>query len=193
MGLRASAMPKQRLCRCGCGSPLPDGNTLRKAATIECSLKLAKAATAKKERKALSEARKQTRADKARIKTRQQWLKETQIAFNAYIRERDILLPCISCQRHHSGQYHAGHYFSVGSSPALRFNTLNCHKQCQPCNNHLSGNHIAYRLRLEEKIGKANIDWLEGPHEPKKYTIDELKEIKAKFTKMRRELEKERL
>ena len=53
---------------------------------------------------------------KEKLKTRNEWLKEAQIAFNAFIRIRDIELPCISCGRHHTGQYHAGHYRSVGSA-----------------------------------------------------------------------------
>jgi hypothetical protein len=34
------------------------------------------------------------------------------------------------------------------------------------------------------------VEALEGPHEPKKYTIEEIKEIKAKYSKMARELER---
>jgi len=44
-----------------------------------------------------------------------------------------------------------------------------------------SGNILEYRIRLVKKIGQAAVDWLEGPHEPKRYTIDELKEIKAEY------------
>src|SRR5690554_6210354 len=117
------------------------------------------------------------RADKERLKTKSQHAKEAQTAFNAYIRKRDEHLPCISCQRHHTGQYHAGHYRSVGGNPELRFEPLNTHKQCQPCNTHLSGNLIDYRINLIKKIGQAKVDWLEGPHEPKRYTIEQLKEI----------------
>jgi len=107
--------------------------------------------------------------------------KEAQKAFNANVRFRDSSLPCISCNRHHTGQYHAGHYKSIGSSPELRFEELNCHKQCAPCNNHLSGNIENYRINLIKKIGLDKVEWLEGPHEPKKYTCADLKEIEQYY------------
>ncbi len=107
--------------------------------------------------------------------------KMAQQAFNAYIRLRDNDSPCISCQRFHTGQYHAGHYRSVGAHPELRFEELNNNKQCAPCNNHLSGNIADYRINLIKKIGIEKLDWLEGPHEPKKYTCSELKEIELLY------------
>ena len=107
--------------------------------------------------------------------------KAAQNAFNAYIRLRDEKLPCISCQRYHDGQYHAGHYLSRGAHPELAFEPLNCHKQCAPCNNHLSGNIAAYRINLIKKIGIERVEWLEGKHEPKRYTCEELKAIEDDY------------
>lgn len=133
--------------------------------------------------------RKAQRERREAIKTRSDYAREAQIAFNRFIRLRDFDQPCISCGRYHSGQYHAGHYRTVGSHPELRFNELNCHKQCSVCNNHKSGNIVEYRLNLIQRIGSDKLDWLEGPHEAKKYTIDELKEIKKTYTKKARELE----
>jgi hypothetical protein len=132
--------------------------------------------------------RRETKRRKEGLKSLSEWLKEAQIAFNAYIRARDNDLPCISCGRNHNGQYHAGHYRSVGANPELRFDESNCHKQCAPCNNHLSGNIVEYRIRLVDRIGQAELDRLEGPHEPKNYTIDDAKEIKAKYAKKTMEL-----
>ena len=113
---------------------------------------------------------------------------KAQAAFNAYIRARDCKLNCISCGREHTGQYHAGHYRSRGAHPELRFEELNCHKQCAPCNNHLSGNISNYRPALIDKIGLDKVDWIEGPHEPKKYTCSELKEIELKYKAKLKEL-----
>jgi len=96
--------------------------------------------------------------------------------------------PCISCQRHHDGQYHAGHYRSVGAMPSLRFNTWNIHKQCSACNNHLSGNMIDYRINLIGKIGQARVDWLEGPQETKSMDIVYLRRIKSVFTRRTRHI-----
>jgi len=132
--------------------------------------------------------RKELRARKERLKTRSDHAKDAQAEFNKYIRLRDDRLPCVSCGRHHSGQYHAGHYRTVGSHPELRFNELNCHKQCSVCNNHKSGNIVEYRINLLQRIGSVKLEWLEGPHEPKKYTIEELKAIKAKYKERCRKL-----
>ena len=134
--------------------------------------------------------RKEKAVRKERIKTKSDHAKEAQQAFNAWVRERDADQPCISCGRHHQGQYHAGHYRSVGAAPELRFEPMNVHKQCAPCNNHLSGNAIEYRIGLVEKIGKDAVEWLEGPHEPARYTIEDLKEIKAKYRRKLRELKR---
>lgn len=135
-----------------------------------------------KARKALADVgRKELRAAKERIKSKGQYMREAQTAFNAWIRARDAYQPCISCGRHHEGQYHAGHYRTVGSSPELRFEPLNVHKQCAPCNNHKSGDIVNYRMSLVLRIGQDKVDWLEGPHEPQRYTIDDLKQIKAEY------------
>ena len=134
------------------------------------------------------ELRKKHRSDKERIKTRADHAKEAQAAFNAWVRERDKDLPCISCQRHHTGQYHAGHYRSVGACPELRFEPLNVSKQCAPCNTHLSGNAIEYRINLVKKIGADKVEWLEGKHEPRRYDIEDLKQIKAHYRKKLRAL-----
>lgn len=125
---------------------------------------------------------------KKALKTRAEWLKEAQAEFNRFIRLRDKDLPCISCGRYHQGQYHAGHYLTVGANPELRFTEENCHKQCAPCNNHLSGNIVNYRKRLIDKIGAARLEWLEGKHEPLKLTIEQIQEIKTKYRNKCKEL-----
>ncbi|MCO8160956.1 recombination protein NinG [Pseudomonas sp. LJDD11] len=135
-----------------------------------------------KERLAIAQRERRTiRACKARLKSRADYLKETQAVFNQWVRLRDAELPCISCSRHHEGKYDAGHYRTVGSNPALRFEPLNCHKQCVPCNRYKSGDLVNYRLNLLLRIGAKRLAWLEGPHEPKHYSIDELKVLKAEF------------
>lgn len=124
-----------------------------------------------------------------RDKDRSWHIKTCQTAFNRYIRLRDADEPCISCQRHHQGQYHAGHWKSVGSSPELRFNEDNNNKQCSVCNNHRSGNVADYRVNLIKKIGIARVSTLEGPHDPKKYTVEYLKDLTAHYRKLIRGLE----
>lgn len=158
--------------------------------SADCAVEIARAKQAKQKAQEASRERAQHAKAKDAVKTKGQWAKEAQIAFNAFIRERDKDLPCISCGRHHQGQYHAGHYRSVGSSPELRFEPLNVHKQCAPCNNHKSGNVVEYRISLVRRIGAEAVEWLEGPHDPKRYTIEFLKAIKAEYRARLRELKK---
>ena len=142
-----------------------------------------------KARKSLAQVeRREIKVRKEKLKCRADHLKDTQTAFNAWVRERDAELPCISCGRHHAGQYHSGHYRTVGASPELRFEPLNAWKQCAPCNNHLSGNLINYRISLLQRIGEEKVTWLEGPHEAKKYTVEELKAMTADYRAKTREL-----
>ena len=163
-----SKPPKEKKCA-WCKRPFIPVRPMQRVHSLACGLALAKSNRIKAEKS-------EDRVKRESIKPRSQWLKEAQTAFNQYIRLRDHDLPCISCGRHHKGQYHAGHYLSVGACPELRFNENNVHKQCSACNNYLSGNIVKYRKRLIKKIGLDFVEWLEGPHEPKKYTIDDLKE-----------------
>ncbi len=140
-------------------------------------------------KKALAQiGRKEIRSAKERIKTRGDHMREAQAAFNTWIRHRDVGQPCVSCGRHHNGQWHAGHYRTVGGNPELRFEPLNVWKQCAPCNNHKSGDIVNYRIELVKRIGAARVEWLEGPHEPKRYTTEDLKEIKARYRALTKEL-----
>jgi len=132
--------------------------------------------------------RREIKVRKENLKSRADHACDTQQAFNEWVRLRDAELPCVSCGRHHEGQYHAGHYRTVAASPELRFEPLNVHKQCAPCNNHKSGDIVNYRIELVKRIGADQVEWLEGPHLPKKYTIEQLKAMTAEYRAKAREL-----
>ena len=124
-----------------------------------------------------------SRAIKARkeaAKPRSKWLQEAQTAFNAWIRARDAGKGCISCGTH-QGKENAGHYRSTQAAPELRLTEENVHLQCERCNTYLSGNLIEYRKALIHRIGLERVEWLEGPHEPKKYTVDDLWAIRDDY------------
>lgn len=175
---------KMKKCKM-CGKKFAQYNSLTMVCSIDCAIQYAK------NNKVQERVRRQlAKIAKEKIKTRSEHLKEAQAAFNAFIRERDKDKLCISCRRHHEGQYHAGHYRSVGACPELRFCELNVHKQCSACNNHKSGNIIKYRINLIKKIGIENVEWLEGLHEPKKYTIEQIKQIKAEYKNKLRQLKR---
>ena len=149
--------------------------------SIECAVTMAKANTAKIVKKDI-------KARKQALKSLGTLHKEAQPEFNKYIRLRDKGQPCISCQRHHTGQNHAGHFLSIGSSPELRYVENNVHLQCSVCNNHLSGNQLLYRVNLINKIGIKAVEELEGPQEPRRYRRDDIIAIKAKYKALAKEL-----
>ena len=182
---------KNKKCRI-CKSIFEPIRPLAIVCSYDCSIAYAKVLADKNKASTALKMRRETKVKLDKLKTRLQWLKETQIVFNKYIRLRDAALPCISCQRFHAGQYHAGHYKTVGSAPQLRFNEDNCHKQCAPCNNHLSGNIINYRINLILKVGRQRVELLESINTIKKYTIDDIKELKLFYKAKIKEITNEK-
>jgi len=164
-------------CKCG--------NTFFKFTTLQN--KCVKCLAAKGKQIVKKEARKIYRERKEKLKTRSDYLKEAQVEFNRYIRERDNGKPCVSCGSF-TGKRNAGHFRSVGACPELRFHESNVHGQCEHCNSYLSGNLLEYRASLIRRVGAQQVEWLEGKHEPKKYTIDELKQIRDKYRVMAKAL-----
>jgi len=158
--------------------------------STDCAIVIARLKQAKQKASEATQERAQHAKAKEAVKTKGQHMKEAQTAFNAFIRERDKDLPCVSCDKPATwrGQWHASHLRSVGSTPELRFEELNVHKACSVCNSHLSGNLLGYLPRLILRIGQDKVDWLQGKHEPKRYSIDDLKAIKAEYRQKLREM-----
>lgn len=158
--------------------------------SIDCAVVIARLKQAKQKARDATQERARHAKAKEAVKTKGQHMKEAQMAFNAVIRERDKDLPCVSCDKPATwhGQWHASHLRSVGSTPELRFEELNVHKACSVCNSHLSGNLLGYLPRLILRIGQDKVDWLQGKHESKRYSIDDLKAIKAEYRAKLREM-----
>ena len=104
-----------------------------------------------------------------------------QVAFNAFIRARDKDKHCVSCNKNHTGQYHAGHLKTVGARGDVRFNEDNCHKQCSVCNNHLSGNVAEYRANLIKLLGEKRVLALDVVDKTYKPTAKYYKEIEKTY------------
>lgn len=170
---------------------------LKRFCSFECAAKFGKANIPKGKEIRRKEQKKSDSEKLRNFKLNDKSLRkrEAQKAFNAYIRERDKNEPCISCcnRRDDSdslkgGNWHAGHYKTAGGFPELRFEELNCHKQCAYCNNFLSGNLANYRINLINKIGLDKVEWLESKHEPKRYTCEDLLAIEQKYKLKLKEL-----
>lgn len=182
---------KPKKCRApGCGKHFRPTMTTQKVCSIACAKAMAKDPKLQKiAAKAITkQAREDLKERREKLKDRREHIAEAQKVFNAYIRERDASLPCISCDSLPSdhdlvtgSRWDAGHYRSVGACPELRFEPLNVHRQCVKCNRNLSGNAVEYRIRLVKRIGAEAVEWLEGPHKALRLTIEDLQAIKALY------------
>lgn len=172
-----------------CGVKFTPMQMGQKVCGWKCGLAVAPAGREKAQKAIQQREKAEHRERKEKVKSKGKHAKAAQDSFNAWIRERDKGLPCISCGTTADVQYAAGHYKPSGSNPALRFEPLNVHLQCnRNCNMAKSGNLGPYRVELIKRIGQEKVDWLEGPHEPKRYTIEDLQAIKALYRKKLREL-----
>lgn len=135
--------------------------------------------------------RKATKAKVAALRSVRSWASEAQVVVNAWVRARDTAkgYGCISCGIR-TARWNAGHFLHTQSNPELRFHEDNIHLQCVKCNMQLSGNPLKYRSALIERIGAERVEWLEGPHGPMKYTIDQLKAIISDYRKRLRDMKR---
>lgn len=108
-------------------------------------------------------------------------LSRAQVVFNAWIRQRDMHLGCISCG---ASVDHAGHYLAQGHYSSLRFSEHNVNGQCIKCNTYLHGNLINYRKGLVKKYGSEVVEMLENYSDrrrPYKWSREELELIIGKY------------
>jgi len=172
----------------GCRTRFVKRSMNHRACCFECAQVVVEQDKAEKARKQARE----HRAKLADVKPMSHWHDLTEAVVNAFIKERDRDQPCISCGTTKTAAWHAGHCLSVGAHPELRYEPLNIHRQCLRCNVHFSGNQAAYIARLPEKIGQEAVDWLLGPHEPAKFTREELAAIRKEFAALTRQLKAQR-
>lgn len=190
---------KQKVCG-GCKQrymPGPEDPPFKNWCDYECGVKIARERQTKALRKRRQEEDRAWKERKATVKSRSQWMKEAQAAFNSYIRARDIGKPCISSGRMMNdsdlltgSRMDAGHYRSTGAAPHLRFNTWNCHGQSVHDNRDKSGNVVEYRIRLIDRIGLTRVEALERDNTVRQFDIEYLKRVKKIFTKRAKHIKK---
>lgn len=192
VAIKESKAPKPKKCKNpACGDSFVPQRLGQAVCGYKCGLAIKDVNQAKAGKALAQIGRAAIQVRKEALKSRADHLKDTQQAFNAWIRQRDIGQPCISCGTTADVQYCAGHYRTTAAAPELRFEPLNVHLQCnRNCNMGKSGNLLGYRPGLIKKIGIESVEWLEGPHEPKKYTVDDLKALTAHYRALTKELKK---
>lgn len=120
-----------------------------------------------------------TKQMKENIKTNSDYAKELQKEINTIVRLIDKGSQCISTLKPLNDKYDAGHFYSVGSNPALRFHLDNIHAQSVYANQYLSGDQINYINGLSEVYSQNYKEYvlnLKSVYKELKLSKEELKE-----------------
>lgn len=176
-----------------CSEPFTKMSMTHRVCSAPCALALVQRDNEKADRARQKLDRAETAKRKEAIKSRSEWIADCQVAFNAYIRYRDKDCNCICCDKPFEpqkpgGSMDAGHYLSRGSAPHLRFEELNCFGQRKNCNRPGGTTREKFRAGVERRIGLAALEALESDQTSQKWTIDDLKAIKAAYKAKLKEL-----
>ena len=116
---------------------------------------------------------------KDKLKTLSDYAKDLQKEVNTIVRLIDKDTQCISTLKPLNDKYDAGHFYSVGSNPSLRFNLDNIHAQSVYANQHLSGDQMNYLNGLSDVYGsdyKEYVISLKSRYKVLKLNKDDYKE-----------------
>jgi hypothetical protein len=158
-----------------------------------CGYELAKRKLEKKKKEELKEWNKYKKSKEEKLKTLSDFKADLEDEVNHIVRLIDKGHECIS-----SGakfyQVNAGHMYSVGAFPALRFHLLNIYNQSVHDNMHKGGNGVIYKERVKEVFGleiSEEIESLKRIYKELHMSIPEAKEAIKTARKIKRELIKE--
>ena len=175
--------PKRRTRKCAlktCRNPFEPRSMTHKCCSPSCAEQFIAVEKARQNRKERQEGL-------AKLKRKADYVREAQTVFNKYRREvcRIAGYGCICCDAPLDwvtpNKVDAGHYLSRGSSPHLKFIENNVWAQRKGCNRPGGTTRQAFRDGMERRIGIEALEELEADREPRHYTIDELKAIKAHY------------
>ena len=187
---------KDKKCKV-CNKLFNATNSIQKVCSINCAIEFAKKATVKdslivqKQEKKAWEFRKNEMKEKT--KTLSDYKNELQKEINTIIRLLDRGHNCMSSNRN-CLKFDAGHLFSRGAFPSIRFNLHNIWSQSVHDNQYLSGNFNGFRTNLIEKFGVSYFEYIESlrlQYQDLKLTRNELTEAKLICKEIIKELKEE--
>lgn len=179
--LKTKIKVKLRLCD-HCGNEFKVYNSLTKACSIPCAMELGKAKAKKDLEKQIKQEQrewnKEKKERKEKLKTLSDFKHDLEVEINHIVRLIDKGHECIS-----SGainyKVNAGHLYSVGAFPELRFNLLNIYNQSVGDNLFKGSNGVIYKERIKEVFGvgvSEEIEELKVKYPSLQLSIPELKE-----------------
>jgi len=142
---------KQKTCKI-CKVKFEVKKPLQQVCSPACAIFLAEKNKSKNEKREKTKIKKELRESAKTIST---YRKELQIIINKIVREIDAGFNCISSGRPYKTNDQAGHYYSVGAYPSLRFNLHNIYSQSVADNLYKSGNQIGYTKGLIDTFGEG--------------------------------------
>lgn len=133
-------------------------------------------------------ARAELRKRKVDVKPLSWFREKAKRACHAYVRARDVGMPCPCCGATEAAQWDAAHYRPAGVNSALRFDEKNIHRCCQVCNQHKGGNLTPYRIWMVDKYGEDFVQSLDSNHDIVRRTRQDLETIEAEYKTKLKEL-----
>jgi hypothetical protein len=166
---------KPKLCKV-CKTKYTPTKPLQQVCNPLCAIEYSKIHLPKHKMTEANQKRKENKAKLKDLENLSYWKKILQAQVNLIVRLIDKGCNCISSGRPYREDDQAGHMYSVGSTPALRFNLLNLWSQSIRDNMHNSGNLLNYR---EQLVKFDIIDLIEEQrlkYPTLKVSIEEIKE-----------------
>lgn len=211
VALKEKKAPKPKKCKNpACGISFPPQRLGQAVCSPKCALAMAPANSERASKAIAQLGRREIKVRKEALKSRGDHVKDAEKAVRDYRRTYELSIGsgCMSCGESQEsilaaqgwktgGAFDAGHYLGKGARPELRLVPNNIWLQCKSCNAGSSkyarkGQTVsqAFREGLIARIGLEAVEALEADHEPRKYTVEELKAITAEYRAKTRELKR---
>ena len=149
-------MVKPKKCKF-CKNTYTPTKPLSVVCSATCAFGLARQNGLKKMEKETKAKRKEL---KEKNKTLSDYKRELQTEINKIVRAIDYGQDCISSGRMFKENDQAGHFYSIGAHPCLRFNLWNIHSQSVSDNMYKSGNFGGFRDGLSIRYGEEVANWI---------------------------------
>lgn len=173
-------MAKAKKCKI-CKKEFTPARSLQFLCSPTCAYEYAKQRSEKKLQEKVADKKRRNKKIKENLKTPSKHREELQKLINKIAVLIDKDRPCICRPEEQTEHFNGGHYYSVGSVPAMRWNLHNIHKQSVKSNKYLGGEPLLFREGLIRRYGEDYVKMIEQQrieYSTVKLTIPEMIEAK---------------